>query len=205
MSVRSITTIVIASLIAVISITGVIFAVVHNSRQTLNGTAVCWNEVQENHFVANYEISQCENPQQIILNKNRVPFGITVDEKSAENEVEKALRDFNTIAGIEILRMGGDDLKVLWNGDVPSNKYSATCRHTKVNNIIKGVIAIKDTSSLAGTRSLLLHEYGHFLGLEHGTDIDQVMYPTTYINPNKWGFLSDSNKNLLKKRYGYEH
>lgn len=174
---RNIIMIVVAAVLAVGAVVGVIYGVTTHTEPGL--LRVCWNL----DGTADYS-AQCATPSDLRWDRNRIP--LIVDAPPDSDEVTEAVSIVNDQIGCEVLRLrpgAGLTADVNIALDQPllvgSEEPGGSTRHSRGESgrMFATVETTNVTNPTLKTR-VLVHEFGHVLGLAHDPFEASIMFPT---------------------------
>lgn len=189
--------IVVAVLVGVLAIAGVIYGVLSHSEPGI--MKVCWIG-----GVADYDASRCSNPEELTWDRARMPLVVGADDDSSvrsaidivNSQVGCAVLELDTSVGSEADVVVSLDATMLAGRDHPGGATS----HSQVSEI--GMQAYVETMGTANSQQkmrVLVHEFGHVLGLAHDDYERSIMFPTqTHSN---FTMFSGSDRALLNDLY----
>jgi len=166
---------------------------------------VCWNS----DGTANFDDRACSDPEEIVWETDRLPLLVSAG-RSHAREIREAILEVNDAAGCEVLRFPTIDapiFDVAVNTDVPQvaggpqlgggTGFRRTIydRHIAVVNIYAG--SLEDPS--IGIK-VLMHEFGHVLGLAHDEWSGSIMR-LGQRSGIEFVRFSDHDRGLLHARY----
>ncbi|AFS81073.1 peptidase M10A and M12B matrixin and adamalysin [Candidatus Nitrosopumilus koreensis AR1] len=94
----------------------------------------------------------------------------------------------------------GSIVILLESGSHPDG-YTGYTKNTVDNNeILKSYVTIYDVDSLSASQlnTIIMHEFGHVLGLAHSTDPEDLMYP---VIKTDYPYISECNVDALEALY----
>ena len=166
---------------------------------------VCWNA----DGTANFNDLSCSEPEEIVWERDRLPLVVSASETHSD-EIRKAIGEVNSAAGCEVLRFPGVDAPVFdvaVSTDVPQIaggphlgggtgfRRSTTHRIRAFVNIYAG--SLEDPS--IGIK-VLMHEFGHVLGLAHD-DWNGSIMRLGQRSGLEFVRFSDHDQDILHQRY----
>jgi hypothetical protein len=203
---RNIVVIVVGVVLSVAALVGVIFGVTTHTEPGL--MSVCWNL----DGTADYS-HPCANPSDLRWENSRIP--LVVDGPAESSELREAVSIVNDQIGCQVLRLSpGAGLTADVNValDQPAlvgvDNEGGSCRHLRgaSGRMFAVVETINVTDPTSKTR-VLVHEFGHALGLAHDPFESSIMYPTQPAQGSDPDFIrfTDSDMHMLHDMYCVQH
>lgn len=199
---RNIIMIVVAAVLAVGAIVGVIYGVTTHTEPGL--LTVCWNL----DGTADYTPG-CSGSSELRWDRDRIP--LVVDAPPDSDEVTEAVSIVNDQIGCEVLRLhpgAGLTADVNVALDQPlevgaTQEPGGSARHLRgASGRMFAVVETTNVTNPTLKTRVLVHEFGHVLGLAHDPFQSSIMYPTQPDSEEPdFVRFTDSDQALLNSMY----
>jgi len=218
-----------AAVLAAVVIFLIVWGVTHHSEGEM--LQVCWTDDGRPGYIDTSQIEEgepvngpCDRPEELVWPQKQIPIAVTATTPDGEalgpdSDESKALAhavsDFNSQVGFTLLRMerelGSANAVVRLGGAFQAGGESpppgyVTHRRMPGGQLRANVYIRSDVA--ADSRLLhvvLLHEFGHLVGLAHDDFTLSIMYP---LSREEWGsgemstaHVTDRDKANLRHRY----
>ena len=193
---------------AVAIVGGVFYAAGIRVHQDPGLQKVCFDSVGHAHYKVE---PNCKVLKELRWTKNQFPLSVTTSnrgEPTRDANVAEAISNVNSQMGFKAFTLWGPDADkdatVNVTLDVPAERNwtdaGGQVRHARANGVMRATVQVTNIGDIATLHRVLVHEFGHVLGLAHDDFEDSAMWPT--ISGDRLGArFTDGDCSAIRKLY----